>query len=131
MTGDQDGSFATDEVWSFDPVIRKWSQCKPMLDPRAMFACCVLDGKIVVAGGFTSCRKSIVQAEVYDPELNTWSSFMNLLCTYNSACSGIVIGGKMHVVHKGFSKVQVGCASFIIFDFFLRKTILIASTNQE
>ncbi|KAH9607916.1 hypothetical protein KSS87_020490 [Heliosperma pusillum] len=75
--------------------------------PRAMFACCVLEGKIIVAGGFTSCRKSIALAEVYDPENNTWASIPNLPYTYNSACSGVVIGSKMHVVHKGLSKVQV------------------------
>ncbi|KAL0715738.1 hypothetical protein Bca4012_065060 [Brassica carinata] len=27
--------------------------------PRSMFACCVLDGKIIVAGGFTTSRRSI------------------------------------------------------------------------
>ncbi|KAK9669606.1 hypothetical protein RND81_13G143000 [Saponaria officinalis] len=107
LTGDQDGSFATKEVWSYDPIIRKWSQCKPMSVPRAMFACCVMDGKIIVAGGFTSCRKSISQAELYDPDKNTWVSIPDLPYTHNSACSGVVIGGKMHVVHKGFSMVQV------------------------
>ncbi|KNA23759.1 hypothetical protein SOVF_022230 [Spinacia oleracea] len=106
-TGDQDGSFATNEVWSYDPVMRKWAQCAPMLVPRAMFACCVLDGKIVVAGGFTICRKSIAHAEVYDPEKDTWVSIPDLPYTHNSACSGVVIGGKMHVVHKGLSMVQV------------------------
>ncbi|XP_021764396.1 F-box/kelch-repeat protein SKIP30-like [Chenopodium quinoa] len=106
-TGDQDGSFATNEVWSYDPVMRSWAQCAPMLVPRAMFACCVLDGKIIVAGGFTICRKSIAQAEVYDPEKDTWVSIPDLPYTHNSACSGMVIGGKMHVVHKGLSMVQV------------------------
>lgn len=107
LTGDQDGSFATNEVWSYEPVMRKWSQCAPMLVPRAMFACCVLEGKIVVAGGFTSCRKSIAQAEVYDPENDTWVSIPDLKYNYNVACYGVVIGGKMHVVHNGLSTVQI------------------------
>ena len=107
LTGDQDGSFATNEVWSYDPIIRQWAPRAPMLVPRAMFACCVLDGKIVVAGGFTSCRKSISQAEIYDPEKDAWVSIPDLHRTHNSACSGIVLDGKVHVLHKGLTTVQI------------------------
>ncbi|CAN8258793.1 unnamed protein product [Cochlearia groenlandica] len=108
LTGDHDGTFATDEVWSYDFVSRLWSPRAPMLVPRAMFACCVLDGKsIVVAGGFTTCRKSISKAEMYDPENDVWSSIPDLHRTHNSACSGLVVKGKVHVLHKGLSTVQV------------------------
>ncbi|GMH25801.1 hypothetical protein Nepgr_027644 [Nepenthes gracilis] len=107
LTGDQDGSFATNEVWSYDPILRQWAQCSSMLVPRAMFACCVVDGKIVVAGGFTSSRKSIAQAEIYYPEKDMWVSISDLPYTHNSACSGVVIRGKMHVIHRGLSMVQV------------------------
>ncbi|KAI3773070.1 hypothetical protein L6452_04268 [Arctium lappa] len=107
LTGDQDGSFATNEVWAYDPVVRRWAPRASMIVPRAMFACCVLDGKIVVAGGFTTCRKSISRAEIYNPEKDVWMSIPDLHHTHNSACSGLVIGGKMHVVHKGLTTVQV------------------------
>ncbi|GAA0159389.1 hypothetical protein Leryth_004074 [Lithospermum erythrorhizon] len=107
ITGDQDGSFSTDEVWSYDPVTRKWSLRASMIVPRAMFACCVLDGKIIVAGGFTNCRKSISKAEIYDPEKDVWSPIPDLPHTHNTACSGVVVGGKVHVLQKGYSSVQV------------------------
>lgn len=107
LTGDHDGNFATNEVWSYDPVLRKWAQCAPMLVPRAMFACCVLNGKIVVAGGFISSRKSTARAEVYDPLIDQWLPIQDLPHTHNSACLGVVIGDKMHVMHKGLSTVQV------------------------
>ncbi|KAF7818340.1 F-box/kelch-repeat protein SKIP30 [Senna tora] len=107
LTGDQDGNFATNEVWSYDPVVRQWAPRAPMLVPRAMFACCVLNGKIVVAGGFTSCRKSISQAEMYDPENDVWIQMPDLHRTHDSACKGLVIGGKVHVLHKGLSTVQI------------------------
>ncbi|CAL5432995.1 unnamed protein product [Camellia sinensis] len=107
LTGDQDGSFATNEVWSYDPVSRHWAPQASMLVPRAMFACCVLDSKIVVAGGFTSCQKSISKAEIYDPEKDVWVSIPDLHHTHNTACSGVVIDGKVHVLHKGLSTVQV------------------------
>ncbi|XP_034931089.1 F-box/kelch-repeat protein SKIP30 [Populus alba] len=107
LTGDQDGSFATNEVWSYDPVLRQWAARASMLVPRAMFACGTLNGKIVVAGGFTSCRKSISQAEMYDPEKDVWIPIPDLHRTHNSTCSGVVIGGKLHVLHRGLSTVQV------------------------
>lgn len=107
LTGDHDGTFATDEVWSYDFVLRRWTPLAPMLLPRAMFACCVLQGKIVVAGGFTTCRKSISGAEMYDPENDVWTSIPDLHRTHNSACSGLVVNGKVHVLHKGLSTVQV------------------------
>ncbi|CAI0449405.1 unnamed protein product [Linum tenue] len=107
LTGDQDGSFATSEVWSYDPVIRRWARRSSMLVPRAMFACCALNGKIVVAGGLTTCRKSISRAEMYDPEKDVWFPIPDLHRTPDSACTGLVIGGKLHVLHRGLSTVQV------------------------
>lgn len=107
LTGDQDGCFATDEVWSYDPVTRQWALRKSMTVPRAMFACCVLDEKIIVAGGFTNCRKSISKAEIYDPEKDTWVSIPDLHQSHNSACTGVVLEGKVHILHKGLSTVQV------------------------
>ncbi|KAL5702245.1 F-box/kelch-repeat protein skip30 [Ranunculus cassubicifolius] len=106
-TGDNDGIFATNEVWAYDPILQCWDQRASMLVPRSMFACCVLDGKIIVAGGFTNFRKSITKAEIYDPEQDLWAPLQDLLVTHNSACTGIVIDGKVHVLHKGISKVQV------------------------
>lgn len=107
MTGDHDGIFATNEVWSYDPILRQWTQKSPMLVPRAMFACCVLDGRILVAGGFTNCRNSISKAEIYDPEKDVWDPLPDLNRTHNSACTAVVISGKVHVVHKGLSAVQI------------------------
>ncbi|KAI3678899.1 hypothetical protein L6452_38203 [Arctium lappa] len=107
LTGDQDGSFATNEVWAYDPIVRRWAPRAAMIVPRAMFACCVLNGKILVAGGFTTCRKSISKAEIYDPEKDVWVPIPDLHHTHNSACSGLVIGGEVHVVHKGLTTVQV------------------------
>ncbi|XP_043692445.1 F-box/kelch-repeat protein SKIP30 [Telopea speciosissima] len=107
LTGDHYGIFATDEVWSYDPILQHWDRRASMLVPRAMFACCVLEGKIIVAGGFTSCRKSISKAEIYDPEKDIWVPIPDLPHTHNSACSGVVIDGKLHVLHRGLSTVQV------------------------
>ncbi|URE09928.1 Kelch motif [Musa troglodytarum] len=92
LTGDHDRIFASNEVWSYDPFRCEWEQRAPMLVRRAMFACCALDGKIVVAGGFTNCRESIANAEIYDPQLDTWEPLPDLQHSHSSACSGVVIG---------------------------------------
>ncbi|XP_038900158.1 F-box/kelch-repeat protein SKIP30-like [Benincasa hispida] len=107
VTGDRDDNFSTNEVWSFDAVTRMWSMRAPMLVPRAMFACCVVDGKIVVAGGFTSISKSTSKAEMYDSEKDIWIPLPDLPHTHDSTCIGLVIGGKMHIVYNGESTVQV------------------------
>ncbi|GLJ34149.1 hypothetical protein SUGI_0686520 [Cryptomeria japonica] len=107
VTGDHGGIFATDEVWAYEPVCRKWIRRAPMLVARAMFACCVLDRRIIVAGGFTNLRKSISNAEIYDPDKDVWEPIAELQHTHNSACSGFVYEGKLHVLHKGLSKVQI------------------------
>ncbi|XP_042387043.1 F-box/kelch-repeat protein SKIP30-like [Zingiber officinale] len=107
LTGDHDRIFASNEVWSYDPLRFEWAQRSPMLVPRAMFACCALDGKIVVAGGFTNCRETITKAEIYDPQLDKWEPLPDLRHSHTSACSGVIIGGKMHVLHKGLSTIQI------------------------
>ncbi|XP_042424309.1 F-box/kelch-repeat protein SKIP30-like [Zingiber officinale] len=107
LTGDHDRIFASNEVWSYDPLRFEWTQRSPMLVCRAMFACCALDGKIVVAGGFTNCRETITNAEIYDPQLDKWEPLPHLHHSHSSACSGVVTGGKMHVLHKGLSTVQI------------------------
>ncbi|CAI0448870.1 unnamed protein product [Linum tenue] len=48
LTGDQDGSFATSEVWSYDPVIRSWARRSSML--RGLSTVQVLEG--VAASGW-------------------------------------------------------------------------------
>ncbi|XP_042450987.1 F-box/kelch-repeat protein SKIP30-like [Zingiber officinale] len=107
LTGDHDRIFASNEVWSYDPLRFEWTRRSPMLVHRAMFACCALDGKIVVAGGFTNCRETITNAEIYDPQLDKWEPLPDLCHSHSSACSGVVLRGKMHVLHKGLSTVQI------------------------
>ncbi|KAF3774588.1 F-box/kelch-repeat protein [Nymphaea thermarum] len=107
QTGDHDSIFPTNEVWSYNPILRQWTSCARMLVARAMFACSVLDGRIVVAGGLTGCRKPTTSAEIYDPEKDKWDAIAELGHTCNSACTGMVISGKFYVLHKGLSMVQV------------------------
>ncbi|KAH7443360.1 hypothetical protein KP509_02G031000 [Ceratopteris richardii] len=122
ITGDRGGVAATNEVWVYDPIHREWQEKAPMLMARAQFACCVLDGCIVVAGGFTHTRQFIATAEIYDPHENTWKSIANLCQTMNSPCSGAVLEGKVYVIHKEVPLTQVYDAShnkWMVVDCFL------------
>ncbi|KAK1399063.1 F-box/kelch-repeat protein SKIP30 [Heracleum sosnowskyi] len=100
---------ATNQVWSYEPVTRQWTLCAPMIMARAKFACGVLDGKIIVAGGFSNSfhRRPIGQAEIYDPKTNGWIPLPDLPLTHNAPCYGVVVREKMHVVHKELSTVQI------------------------
>lgn len=107
VTGDRGGIVATNEVWVYDPVCRVWHQRAPMLMARAQFACCVLDNCIVVAGGFTTTRQFVATAEIYNPTDNRWQPIADLCQTMSSPCSGAVLDGKVHVIHKEVPLTQV------------------------
>ncbi|BBN09537.1 hypothetical protein MPTK1_4g20550 [Marchantia polymorpha subsp. ruderalis] len=107
QTGDHNATTATSEVWRYDPVTRKWEQRASMLTARSQFACCVLGDQIVVAGGFTNTRKSLASSEIYNPVENLWEPMAELSLVHNAACSGVVLEGKVHVVHKGYGLPQV------------------------
>ncbi|KAL8148904.1 F-box/kelch-repeat protein SKIP30-like [Apium graveolens] len=100
---------ATNQVWSYEPVTRRWTTCAPMIMARTKFACGVLDGKIIVAGGFSNSfhRRPIKQAEMYDPKSNSWIPVPDLPLTHNAPCYGAVVREKMHVLHKELPTVQI------------------------
>lgn len=72
----------------------------PMLVSRILFACYVVDGKIVIAGGFNSELKSATKAEMYDPEMDIWISLPDIHHSHDPNCTGLMIGGKMHIVYR-------------------------------
>lgn len=63
--------------------------------------------KIIVASGFISCRKSLSQAETYDPEKSAWVLIPDPHHIHNSAYPRVMIDGNVHVWHKGLTTVQV------------------------
>ncbi|XP_042518574.1 F-box/kelch-repeat protein SKIP30-like [Macadamia integrifolia] len=100
------GEFATDRVWSYDHILGCWDQRASMLVPRSNFASCVLDGKIIAAGGLKTMLEPISNAEIYDPETDVWAPLPDLPKTGYPE-SGVVINGKLHVFFDGESKFLV------------------------
>ncbi|GJZ55415.1 F-box/kelch-repeat protein SKIP30 [Tanacetum coccineum] len=106
VAGDQDET-SKNEVWVYDPIFRQWAQRAPMTVPRARFAWCVWNGKILVAGGYTAPWKSTLKAEIYDPDTDMWDPIPDLDQTHNSTCTGFVVDGAVHVVDMLKYEVQV------------------------
>ncbi|KAL4200238.1 hypothetical protein AMTRI_Chr03g55350 [Amborella trichopoda] len=100
-------NLVTDEVWSYDPAARRWDQCASMLSPRCMFACCGWEGKILVAGGYTTEREMITNVEVYYPEHDAWVPMPSIEPVLCQGHKGLVLGGKVHVLHMELPTAQV------------------------
>eukprot|EP00249_Psilotum_nudum_P021971 c28322_g2_i1 orf=512-1555(+) len=111
ITADRDNIVATSEVWVYNAVHRTWNQKAPMLMARTRFACCVLGMHIIVAGGFTDTRDFAATAEMYDPAEDKWEPIAPLSRAISSPCSGVVLEGKVYVVHRELPMAQVYEAS--------------------
>ncbi|KAF2325221.1 hypothetical protein GH714_025403 [Hevea brasiliensis] len=100
-------AFDPENLWQlYDPLRDLWITLPVLPQKSDTFPTLVLS-PLLENCGFTSCRKSISQAEMYDPEKDVWIPIPDLHRSHNSACSGLVIGGKVHILHKGLSTVQV------------------------
>jgi hypothetical protein len=106
-TGEREPLRPSLDSWVFDPVVWKWSAIAPMQTPRLHFACMSHEGKIVVAGGWDAREKPVLQAEVYNPELNKWQEFPRLNEGPCPVTFGIVLDNKMRVFHKSEKLSQV------------------------
>ncbi|KAK7412296.1 hypothetical protein VNO78_03749 [Psophocarpus tetragonolobus] len=82
----------------------QWFNCAPLGVARYDFACTICDNKIYVAGGksMLACARGISSAEVYDPDLDTWTPLPNLhILRYK--CIGVTWQGKVYIV-GGFAE---------------------------
>lgn len=67
---------AVNYVWQFDPIMNRWKEISPMITNRAYCKTGVLNNKLYVVGGVTSCRGGLIPlqtAEVFDPITGIWS----------------------------------------------------------
>ena len=75
----------------YDPLTGSWDTTRAsMSTARHMHAAGVIDGKIVVAGGYNGIFLS--SAEVYDPVLNIWSAIAPMPSPWVNAADGVNFG---------------------------------------
>ncbi|KAL0371288.1 UNVERIFIED_CONTAM: F-box/kelch-repeat protein SKIP30 [Sesamum angustifolium] len=100
-------AYDPDNLWQlYDPVHDLWITLPHLpsnIRHLAHLVCRLCCGKAICVGWW----KSISKAEIYDPEKDVWLPIPDLHHTHNSACTGVVIEGKVHILHKGLSTVQV------------------------
>ncbi|XP_030475892.1 F-box/kelch-repeat protein At1g16250 [Syzygium oleosum] len=89
----------TNEVYQFDPFRKEWTMVSSMQTPRSHFACCVISGKVYVAGGRNlSCPRGLTLAECYNPLSNKWEE-LPPMPNPQMDCIGLSYNGKFHVLN--------------------------------
>jgi len=88
----------------YDPRLDQWIRVAPMIQERADFVACVLNGYIIVAGG--RCRRGCLKTcERYDPKTNSWTNIAKLPEPMYMA-SGVVCRGSIYI-SGGFNDYEV------------------------
>ena len=74
-----------DSVEEYDPALQRWRQLPRMCEPRIGCKVVVLDGELVVTGGFktTGERGEYLEVERYSPARERWQPIASLCCTPN------------------------------------------------
>ncbi|XP_016385553.1 kelch-like protein 34 [Sinocyclocheilus rhinocerous] len=100
----------TDQVWRYDPRFEQWEEMEPLLQKRAQFACCVVEGVIFAIGGRgQKGEPALSSVEMYNMSEGCWRSAVSLpYSVHGHACAnigtGIYISGGIHVNSPESSK---------------------------
>ncbi|XP_076147320.1 kelch-like protein 34 [Alosa pseudoharengus] len=92
----------SERVWRYDPRFQCWAEAEPMIQRRAQFACCVLDGVIYAIGGrVESGEPALTTAERYNLRAGCWRKSVTLPhAVHGHACAvldkSIYISGGIH-----------------------------------
>jgi N-acetylneuraminic acid mutarotase len=84
----------------YDPVAGRWTATGSMLQPRlGMTATRLADGRVLVAGGYDDLLgvHSFKSAEIYDPQLGTWSATGSLHVPRGGAAATLLRDGRVLV----------------------------------
>lgn len=92
----------SDQVWRYDPRFEHWEEMEPLLQKRAQFSCCVVEGVIYAIGGRGQRGEpTLSSVERYNMSAGYWRSGMSLPhAIHGHACAtigrGIYISGGIH-----------------------------------
>ena len=98
VVGGFDGEERLKSVECFTPgPVMTWHHVADLLIPRSNFALSVVDGKILVCGGYSDQQGSgIANCEMYCPQTNTWSAVEDLSVP-TSALASVVVPDSPHI----------------------------------
>ncbi|CAN6196892.1 unnamed protein product [Urochloa humidicola] len=83
-------------VLRYDIYRNRWTVMTRMLAARSFFAGGVIDGRVYVAGGYSTNQFELNSAEVLDPEKGVWQPIASMGMNMASSDSA-VISGKLYV----------------------------------
>lgn len=85
------------DLYAYDLTRDAWSARAPMPTPREHVTSCALDGKMLVAGGWSADRRVVAAAEAYDPATDRWERLPDLP-TARGGLAAATLGGRCFVV---------------------------------
>ncbi|KAM9436677.1 kelch-like protein 34 [Clarias gariepinus] len=100
----------SDQVCRYDPRFERWEEMEPLLQKRAQFSCCVVEGVIYAIGGRgQKGEPTLASVEKYNMNAGCWRSSVALPhALHGQACAtigrGIYISGGIHGSHSESSK---------------------------
>jgi len=90
LIGGYSGTTYLNTMVSYDTATNTWDTTLPSMSvARRWGSAGVIGGKIYVAGGFSSSTVGTLATQVYDPALNTWSSYASLPSSLPGGASGL------------------------------------------
>ncbi|KAL2085853.1 hypothetical protein ACEWY4_019173 [Coilia grayii] len=93
---------ASERVWRYDPRFQRWDEAEPMIQRRAQFSCCVVDGVIYAIGGRAKPGEpALSTVERYNLRAGCWRKGVTLPhAIHGHACATIgntaYISGGIH-----------------------------------
>ena len=91
---------------SFDTKTEKLNEIAPMLEKRSYSACAVLEGRLVLSGGYDNTSRIIKTVEVYDHCANEWSRMPDMLEARRNHAS-VSIKNKLYMIGGDSSQSEV------------------------
>uniref|UniRef100_A0AAY5F4U1 BTB domain-containing protein n=1 Tax=Electrophorus electricus TaxID=8005 RepID=A0AAY5F4U1_ELEEL len=99
-----------EEMWRYDPRFERWEEMEPLLQRRAQFSCCVVEGVIYAIGGRGQRGEpALSSVERYNMRAGCWRSGPPLPnAIHGQACAtvgtGVYISGGIHGTQSESSK---------------------------
>jgi non-specific serine/threonine protein kinase len=81
------------DLYGYDPATDTWNGLRPMPTMREHVASCVVDGRMIVVGGWMGDDRAVVAtAEAYDPATDQWTHLADMP-TARGGLGAVAIGG--------------------------------------
>ena len=92
LTTTGSGFVAQDNLWIYDAGTDQWAARTALPQPRGAGAAGVVDGHIVVAGGYDDNVQLLDSVVIYDPASNSWRAGAPILTPRDHLAGGVVNG---------------------------------------